>query len=850
MRDSRKTKAQLIEELEQLRRQTDTAVVERRLAIERIRAEAMSMRSSDDLLKVVAIMFREMRNLGIRTAGCSFFFVNEGSNLVEAYIAYENPHKYGISWTNPELIEIDAEVVAEKGESSSWLGKEEGRDFLESWRRGEAWTFEIDKADYDRGMARLAENSGMDRPVPYDDDYLMVTNIPFEHGAVGYNEPEFREENIPIIREFTDALSLGYIRFLDFQNLEEQNRRLARESAYERIRARILDSRSTEDLLEVASLIVRELNRLGVRFSGGIGLNFIDEEAGEYRQLIATEDESSIPRSLSLETIQPLVERWRRGETWMRPVTPDLRERWLASGLYDKYPERAAQVKVVLDVPFTHGTLAINSTEVDEFSAEEIEILQGFARVVSLAYTRSLDFQQLEEQNRQLAREAAVERVRSTALAMRSSDDLLDVVGVMYRELLRVDPRRSFANIWFVDREADQMIQSLAAPHPGQFGQPFLEGEPDKREISDEVAAKKFPRGEILDWESLDQPRISTFELTPETLEAHEDRGKRKADLSPEAIERKRQHFLGKHHLVTLPFAHGNIELAQRQEITEEDIELLRQFSEALSLGFVRYLDIKRADEAQQRLIDEMEEELQTAHKMQMNLMPTESPEISGLDIAGRCLTANHVGGDFFQYFPRDGKLALTLADVTGHAMEAAIPAVMFSGILDNQMEIGGSLEELYARLNRSMHRNLDSRTYVCFTMAELDLKTRTARLANGGCPYPYHYRAADNSIAELQVEAYPLGVQPNTEYPAIDVQLSSGDRLIFCSDGIVEAEDDNGELFGFERTAKTILEGCRKNLAAENLLDYIFTQLKKFTGDVPQGDDQTAIALCCVDGK
>jgi len=134
--------------------------------------------------------------------------------------------------------------------------------------------------------------------------------------------------------------------------------------------------------------------------------------------------------------------------------------------------------------------------------------------------------------------------------------------------------------------------------------------------------------------------------------------------------------------------------------------------------------------------------------------------------------------------------------------------------------------------------------------MAELDLKTRTARLANGGCPYPYHYRAADNSIAELQVEAYPLGVQPNTEYPAIDVQLSSGDRLIFCSDGIVEAEDDNGELFGFERTAKTILEGCRKNLAAENLLDYIFTQLKKFTGDVPQGDDQTAIALCCVDGK
>jgi len=95
----------------------------------------------------------------------------------------------------------------------------------------------------------------------------------------------------------------------------------------------------------------------------------------------------------------------------------------------------------------------------------------------------------------------------------------------------------------------------------------------------------------------------------------------------------------------------------------------------------VRFLDFQQVDEAQRQLIDELEEELQTAHDMQMRLMPTESPQIAGFDIAGRCLPANHVGGDLFQYFPQDGKLAISLADVTGHAMEAAIPMVMFSGM-------------------------------------------------------------------------------------------------------------------------------------------------------------------------
>ena len=248
----------------------------------------------------------------------------------------------------------------------------------------------------------------------------------------------------------------------------------------------------------------------------------------------------------------------------------------------------------------------------------------------------------------------------------------------------------------------------------------------------------------------------------------------------------------------------------------------------------------------EQELYTSMEQELQTAHDLQMGLMPAESPQIQGFDITGRCIPANHVGGDFFQYFSvSDNRLAISLADVTGHAMEAAVPVMMFSGILDTQMETGDNLEDLFPRINRSLCRNLaDRRTYVCFTMGELDTASKVFRLSNGGCPYPYHFRASNSEITELQVDAYPLGVRIETIYPVIETQLEQGDRIVFCSDGIIEAENSERELFGFDRTANTIRNGCSQNLTAPQLLDHIISEVKTFTGDAPQGDDQTVVVL------
>ncbi len=248
--------------------------------------------------------------------------------------------------------------------------------------------------------------------------------------------------------------------------------------------------------------------------------------------------------------------------------------------------------------------------------------------------------------------------------------------------------------------------------------------------------------------------------------------------------------------------------------------------------------------DAQTRLIAELEGELEKAHEMQMRLMPTAPPQTDRFEIDGRCIPANHVGGDFFQYFHRGEKLSLCLADVTGHAMEAAIPVVMFSGVLDAQIESEHELEELFARLNRTLYRNLDSRTFVCFTMAEIDLQTHTLRLANGGCPYPLYFNATTQTISEIQVEAYPLGVRGDTQYPTIELQLMAGDRLVFCSDGIVEAINAQRDLFGFDRAMATVHKGCLEQLSASALIDYLLATVREFTDGADQNDDMTCIVV------
>ena len=127
------------------------------------------------------------------------------------------------------------------------------------------------------------------------------------------------------------------------------------------------------------------------------------------------------------------------------------------------------------------------------------------------------------------------------------------------------------------------------------------------------------------------------------------------------------------------------ITTSDRQEFTEEEIQTLNDFAGAVALGYARFLDFKAVEAAQQKVIEGMERELQTAHDMQMGLLPESPPEVEGIELSGICIPANHVGGDYYNFFYLDEarqKVGIFIADVSGKAMQAATVAMRFNEIL------------------------------------------------------------------------------------------------------------------------------------------------------------------------
>jgi signal transduction histidine kinase len=211
--DKRKTKAQLIAELEEMRQQRD---VEK--ATKRVREAVLAMRRDEDLLQVAVTMYREMRRLGVETPGVSFLLIDEENQRCWWCVVGENPLQYGISATWHDLVEIDEELFAlPYQEAPSFLSS----DFLDRWRAGQVWTYEETEQEF----RQRAEFLGVALPLPYRTGQ-MVTTVPFAHGAVRFREWTYSEEHVAIFQVLTQALSLGYLRFLDFHRVEEKNQAL------------------------------------------------------------------------------------------------------------------------------------------------------------------------------------------------------------------------------------------------------------------------------------------------------------------------------------------------------------------------------------------------------------------------------------------------------------------------------------------------------------------------------------------------------------------------------------------------------------------------------------------------
>ena len=237
----------------------------------------------------------------------------------------------------------------------------------------------------------------------------------------------------------------------------------------------------------------------------------------------------------------------------------------------------------------------------------------------------------------------------------------------------------------------------------------------------------------------------------------------------------------------------------------------------------------------------QLERDIAMAREVQLRLLPASAPEMANADMAVRFLPARTIGGDlydFVDYGP--GRTAIVLGDVSGKAAPAALFAALASGIMRSAAQQRPEPARMLALLNDALQeRKLESQ-YVTMLFALWNDESRTLQVANSGAVQPVFCRQGQS--ATVQAEGFPLGLFPNVIYDELRVATEPGDAIVFVSDGILDAENAQGEMYGHDRLAGLLCS--QRDHSAQQIADTILADVTRFQGEQERFDDETIIVL------
>ncbi len=246
-----------------------------------------------------------------------------------------------------------------------------------------------------------------------------------------------------------------------------------------------------------------------------------------------------------------------------------------------------------------------------------------------------------------------------------------------------------------------------------------------------------------------------------------------------------------------------------------------------------------RREHARSRERLRMRQEIDTARRIQLAMLPQAPPDLPWVEIAGVSLPATEVGGDYYGYFVLSpSRLAVVVADVAGHGLGSGL---LLSGVRSCLHLLTDELDrpaEVLRRLDRMVRETTDRRTFVTLLCAVLDREAATLTLASAGHPPAFKVPGG-----ELGHGAPPLGTRLGAVYDQVTVPFAPGDRLVLYTDGLTEARDHLDREYGEARLARAIGRAAAAG-SARALRDAILEDLSSFKGDGDQLDDITLVVL------
>jgi serine phosphatase RsbU (regulator of sigma subunit) len=242
-----------------------------------------------------------------------------------------------------------------------------------------------------------------------------------------------------------------------------------------------------------------------------------------------------------------------------------------------------------------------------------------------------------------------------------------------------------------------------------------------------------------------------------------------------------------------------------------------------------------------------MEKDLSFARDIQMSMLPESCPTIEGYQIAASSTPAREVSGDFFDFIDIDeGKIGFVIADVTGKSVSGALVMTAAKSVFRLLSEEKLSVGDIMIRANKQIKKDITKAKgmFVALLYAELNVADKSLGLCSAGQTQPILLSAktGEATLIETEGDAFPLGIIDFAEYQETKLQLDSGDLVVFYTDGVVEALNKKGKMYGFERFLEVIKDNS--GLDADIFLEKLIDDVNRFVGKAEQHDDLTIVVI------
>jgi len=276
-----------------------------------------------------------------------------------------------------------------------------------------------------------------------------------------------------------------------------------------------------------------------------------------------------------------------------------------------------------------------------------------------------------------------------------------------------------------------------------------------------------------------------------------------------------------------------------KAEFLDDDLEFAATLCNATMISIENARLFKETLEKQK-----LEEELAIAREIQQRLLPKEAPELGDFELAAINIPTRQVGGDYFDYFLiDDNRYLITIADVSGKGVPAALLMSNLQATLHAMTTTAVPFEQIVFRINNFIHQNTTADKFITAFFAIFDQQSGTITSINAGHNPPYIVHA-DGSLETLSEGGLLMGMFPNAPYKSESRQLREGDWVVMYTDGVSEAMSVSDEEFGEKRLEEIIRAG--RDTSAAGLIEAISNAVKKHTEGAPQSDDITLVVLRC----